>query len=445
MLYRFFASKFMNFGRVLFRSSSRDSAPDSYLYSIRSSGIFGNPSFRAFKYLSAWAEAEKKWNQGAYSTSVTLRSEVLQEIYGLQGISDPNYFPPFLSKEFGTAFGHVGLMAAHQECSKIGIIPSGLRSIPISEDHMKREITKSILRDYTAIPTETCGEIFDLPSAWHISERPQMVKTSTGFIDLFVMLERLYGTRIVDIENPILSLDDKYEEKARFELRRRGLTGNSWFVTLHIRNAGPAGMRRNQPNQSYLAAIRFITSQGGTVVRIGDSSMEVFPKLKGFIDLSSSPDDYWLHSYALANGKLHIGTTSGPDWIPSLFGVPTLITNTTAIGRNAHTLCTMSRFIPKHVVSRSDKWSLERILGSSEAYAENELDEKVCGYRLEPNSEQEILLATQEMYFDVLEGRKTSTYGHMLEVNRIREQNGAVGYGAISQSFLELNASTFLK
>jgi hypothetical protein len=445
ILFKSAARRYLDFARILFKSKGRIPKTANFQEVIKASGVLGNSKFNTFEYISAWHEAEKKWNEGAYFASVSQRSALLQEMYEKQGIFDTSYFPPFLSKDFGAAIGHVGLMAAHLEASKIGILPPGRRFIPITRELASRAITKSILSEYQEVPTENCGEILDLPSTWHISERLQMIRGVDGFIDLYVMLEKLYSQRIVNKENPILALDSSYEEQARFALKNLGLPDKSWFVSIHIRNAGFPGLRRNQPNDSYISAIRFIISQGGFVIRIGDASMEPFPQIDSLIDLTTQKEYYWLHSYVLANSEFHIGTTSGPDWIPSLFGVPTLITNTTAIGRNMHSLCDKSRFIPKHIISSSQKWSFSRILESTEAYSENEIDAKYAEYQLAPNTDAEILQATQEMFKSVLGQDELETFAHMTEINKIRSQLGAVGYGSISESFINMNETSFLK
>ena len=445
ILFKSAVRRYLDFTRILFKSKERIPKSASFQEVIKASGVLGNSNFDAFKYISEWHEAEKKWNEGFYFASVSQRSILLQEMYEKQGIFDTSYFPPFLSKDFGMAFGHVGLMAAHLEASKIGLLPPGRRFIPITRELASRAITKSILSEYQEVPTENCGEILDLPSAWHISERLQMVRGVDGFIDLYAMLEMLYSRRKVNKENPILALDSSYEEQARFALKNLGLPDKSWFVSIHVRNAGLPDLRRNQPNDTYLSAIRFIISQGGFVIRIGDELMEPFPSIDSLIDLSIQKEYYWLHSYVLANSEFHIGTTSGPDWIPSLFGVPTLITNTTAIGRNMHSLCDKSRFIPKHIISNSEKWSFSRILESTEAYAENEIDTKSAEYRLSSNTEAEILEATREMFKSVRAENELETFSHMTEINKIRTQLGAVGYGTISESFININETIFLK
>ena len=445
ILFKIASKKYINLAKFVFKSEGNLPSTTNYPEMIKASGVLGNSKFNTFKLVSDWHEAGRLWEAGHYSRSVNLRSTVLQEMYAKQDISDPAYFPPFLSKEFGTAFGHLGLMAAHLEGTKSGILPPGPRYVPIAKEFGDREVAKSVLREYQRVPTENCGELLDLPSAWHISERLQMVKGIHGFIDLYVLLEEVYSRRNVNRANPILTLDSDYEERASLSLKKLGVPIGSWFVTLHIRNAGKPGLRRNQPIRSYIPSIEFITSQGGRVIRIGDSTMESFPEINGLIDLSRSPKNYWLHSFVLANGKFHLGTPSGPDRIPSLFGVPTLITNTTAISRNIHSLCEKSRYLPKHVVSNSQKWPLRKIFESLEGYAENEIDSKSSEYRLEPNTEIEILHATQEIYRAVSGEGYNEDESHMEEIDRLRKELSVVGFGTISQSFVEINSSSFLR
>ncbi len=432
-------------GSFLFKSKTNSIPPSPYASHVKGTGIFGIPEFDTYRYASAWKGAEIEWNLGNYRKSVRLRSEILTEIYAVQKIESDQYYPPILSKEFGEAFGHVGIMAAHLEASKVGIIPKGRRLIPVSQDKRARGITKSILLEYEGMPMEFCGEVFDSPPLWHVSERLQMIRSSNGFIDLYQMLEKLYSQRIVNKSQPILSLDSNYEERARAKLKEKGLPLGAWFVSLHVRNGDFFNSRRNQPLDTFVPAIKFILSNGGYVIRVGDSSMENLPELHGLIDVRSSSVDYWLHSYVLANGLFHIGTTSGPDWIPSLFGVPTLITNTTSIGRNMHSLSENSRFIPKHIVSNGKKWSLQQILEHREAYSEIEIVDENHPYKLESNSEIEILNATKEMLFDVNYPNKSKLDPYIEIIKGIRNATSAVGQGKISPVFIHMNESTFLK
>lgn len=430
--------------RILFKGELNSKTPDSYAEFLKYSSAVGSQNFDTFKYTDGWLHAEKLWNLGFYQKSVDIRKDVMNEIYSKQDTNFEGYFPPLLSKDFGVAFGHVGLMAAHMEASKIGIIPKGIRHVPISGDLRSREITKSILNDYRALNTEIGGELFDLPPAWHASERLQLIRTNSGFSDLYEILESLYSTRPVSKLNPILHLDPDYLDQARESIKKKGLPDSGWFTSLHICNAGKPGLRRNQPNESYVKAVQLINSLGGTVIRVGDPSMDPFPETIGVIDLSRDIRDQWLHSYVLSNSLFHIGTTSGPDWVPSLFGVPTLITNATAIGRNTHSLCEKSFFIPKKVVSGNQHWSLRSILNSNEAYAEFQVQESRDGYRLECNTEMEILNATKEMIERLNDDSNTIKNEYSNRIDSIRRESGAIGFGSISSSFIESYKTDYL-
>ena len=415
-----------------------------YFDLIKHSGIFKADKLDPFLLLQEWDTTDILWNKGLYYKAVAKRRELLQEIYAFHKVDFSGYFPPAVSVGFTGPMGHIGMLGVHLRAQELAIIPSGQRIVPILNEKSERAVTQAILKKYQPMYFQDGAAWGEFPLNWHVSERLQMIRGQSDFHDLYEILESTYSYKYVNRSNPILNLDSNYEERARIAIKSLGLPDKSWFVSLHVRNAGEPGLRRNQPNKSYLAAIHFIISQGGYVIRIGDSNMESFPKIKGLIDLSREAENYWLHSFALANSLFHIGTTSGPDWIPSLFGVPTLITNTTAIGRNMHSLSEKSRFIPKHIVSNSQKWSFSRILESTEAYAEHEIDAKSVGYRLMPNTDLEILSATQEMYAAVHGDVQPDWNSSMSEINRVRKQLDAVGYGDISQSFININEESFI-
>lgn len=115
-----------------------------------------------------------------------------------------------------------------------------------------------------------------------------------------------------------------------------GLKKNDWHVVIHMREpryglwARQASKEnfRNVDPKSYLAAIRKIIKLGGTVFRMGDSSMTKMPNIKGLIDYAHSQDKSpELDVFLGATAKFSIVTSSGYSSIPRVFGVPQVYTN----------------------------------------------------------------------------------------------------------------------
>ena len=78
-----------------------------------------------------------------------------------------------------------------------------------------------------------------------------------------------------------------------YEHEKIGIPKNSWFVCLHVRGRGfhndnsislSSVLDRNPNILNFIPAIKEITSRGGWVVRMGDSTMEPLPSMENVID-----------------------------------------------------------------------------------------------------------------------------------------------------------------
>jgi putative glycosyltransferase (TIGR04372 family) len=261
------------------------------------------------------------------------------------------------------------------------------------------------------------------------------------------MCEQIFKNQEMTRDSAIFKLPTIYSDLAKQKLVTLGLPKNAPFVTLHIRNAGKGPGRRNQPIESYLSAILEIIAQGYYVVRIGDVSMSPFPAVKNFIDLTQEQNAAEeLHLYSLAMCEFFIGTTSGPSLVPPLYGVPTLTTNCTSIGRNTHSLAKGSLYLPKKIVNqRKDPLSLHQIIGTSLGFDELHLNElNKLGFELIPNSSDEILYSVKEMLTYIQQGEHDYWEEGNRKVQEIRDTVPFSSQGTFSQTFLAENCDWFL-
>ena len=261
------------------------------------------------------------------------------------------------------------------------------------------------------------------------------------------MIEKVFSSEERTPDNSFFKLSEEYSQKAILECEKLGLDSRQWFVGLHIRNEGSGEARRNQPIESYIKAILEVRERGGWVVRIGDTSMVPLPRMEHVIDLVVSDDARKdLHAYILAKCRFFIGTSSGPSSVPPLFGIPTLITNTTSPGRNVLTAAKNSIYIPKILTNLDyEMISLEQILKSKDAFGELEISNlRKSGMRLVPNSEDEIQLAVTEM-FNRLEGRNIPGQTEFsTRISQIRAGTSWTSQGEFATSFLEKHQARFL-
>jgi putative glycosyltransferase (TIGR04372 family) len=134
---------------------------------------------------------------------------------------------------------------------------------------------------------------------------------------------------------PLVTLSPEIEARGWATLHDLGVAKGAWFVALHVRdgkwdgrNAGLHGGVLNANIESYLPAISEITQRGGWVIRMGDPGMRALPPMANVIDYCHSTlRADWMDVFIAARCRFMIGTSSGPAYIPPLYGVPVVLTN----------------------------------------------------------------------------------------------------------------------
>ncbi len=133
---------------------------------------------------------------------------------------------------------------------------------------------------------------------------------------------------------PLLSLPSETEARGWEALHRAGVPQGAWFVAMHVRegkwyghNTGPRGIL-NADIATYLPAIAEITRRGGWVLRMGDPGMRPLPALPNVIDYCHSDlRSDWMDVFIASRCRFMLATSSGPAYIPPLYGVPSVLTN----------------------------------------------------------------------------------------------------------------------
>lgn len=211
----------------------------------------------------------------------------------------------------------------------------------------------------------------------------------------------LYNSYL-DIDLPI-----NIQKKCKLDLSNLGVDENDWYVCLHIRtsyyhNDSSAADYRNSTPEHYVKMIKHINSIGGKVVRLGD------PVEMSINDIcidypNSNNKSEFMDLYLIKNCKFYIGTNSGILDTAFLFGVPVL-------GVNFSDFCLTKAFKSydkilykqlkykgtTHVLSLKEIFSQPMYINPNinEFYL-NKFREK---YEFYENSEEELLLAVQEMF-----------------------------------------------
>jgi putative glycosyltransferase (TIGR04372 family) len=247
---------------------------------------------------------------------------------------------------------------------------------------------------------------------------------------------------------PLLTHSAAEMQQGRAGLRALGVPEGAWFACLHVRESGfkrehgynAVEAVLNADVDTYLSAIRAVTDRGGWVVRMGDPKMQPLPPMLRTADYAHSGlRSDWMDVFLLGNCRFLIGTSSGPAYIPPLFGIPCVLTNWAPTGQRPFNLRDL--YIPKRFradVPPRELGFAEMMappLGYAPRYA---LADALCLESI-PNTAEEIREVVIEM-LDRTEG--TLTYSREDEVLRsafeaVADTNISLGNARLGRAFLQ--------
>jgi len=165
--------------------------------------------------------------------------------------------------------------------------------------------------------------------------------------------------------NPIL-LDTAKTIKEQW-----GMGPNDWFVCLHVRDAAHYAEtdlmgqdHRNAGIKAYIAAAKYITGQGGWVIKLGGPLSPQLPRMKRVIEYGrSSFKSEMMDLYLIRHCRYFIGTTSGLTNVAVSFGIPTALVN--CITTDAQLWGNRVRFALKKVRKSDGQFVTQREITSS--------------------------------------------------------------------------------
>lgn len=160
----------------------------------------------------------------------------------------------------------------------------------------------------------------------------------------------------------------KAVERAR---AKWGMKPDDWYVCLHMRDAshysefrGVGQSHRNSDFHAYIEAIKYITAQGGWVIKLGGPKSRRVPKMERVIDYARSEMRSELFDlHLLRHCKFFIGTTSGLTNVAVSFGIPSALVN--CITTDAQLWSDRVRFALKMVQLRDKTIVTQRALTST--------------------------------------------------------------------------------
>jgi putative glycosyltransferase (TIGR04372 family) len=244
---------------------------------------------------------------------------------------------------------------------------------------------------------------------------------------------------------PLLSFSRDELESIKRRRTALGVPPDAWHVCLHVRSPGyklshdDLHTALNADIGTYNLAIAAVVQRGGWVIRIGDTSMPKLPIMKNVVDYAYSPQrSAEMDISMVATSRFFIGTSSGPLYVPALYGVPSVITNWFPTGTRP--LNSTDLFIPKLHWYDDDQdlapfdESMSQPLGHIHGLAA--LAER--GVSLWPNLREEVRDVVEEM-LDRLDGKAEYTDEDRLlqsQFDKVALQSRSYGNARVGRDFL---------
>jgi putative glycosyltransferase (TIGR04372 family) len=272
--------------------------------------------------------------------------------------------------------------------------------------------------------------------------------TTVYFWDLAARTHRRWHA---EGRSPLFALPAETQERGWRALRRAGVPPGAWFVSMHVR-AGAwkrhhLGLHQvlNAEIATYLPAIAEITRRGGWVIRMGDATMPPLPPLPNVIDYCHSDlRADWMDVFLAACCRFMLGTSSGPAYLPALYGVPSVLTNWwPPAQRPWHA---MDLFVPKlhQRIEDGHYLNLSETLAEPFSYCHSiDYLAQVGRVRVVDNDSETIRAAVVEMLDRLAGAGRADANVERLraEADRIYEACGALGMGQLAGGFVQSNAA----
>ncbi len=237
------------------------------------------------------------------------------------------------------------------------------------------------------------------PLSFHLLTRYEIYKIATSINNTAstFSVQNAWNNR-----KSTLVIDSYDKERGGNYLNNVGI--DTWYVCVHCREPGyhPRGEHahnfRNAKIETYFPAIKYIVSQGGVCIRMGDSTMTPLPQIEGLIDYARSAQKAdWLDLYLAASCKFFLGSCSGAYAMASVFGVPVATANNAPLP----TCLPWGKKdigIPKlyRETSSGRLMTFREILSSPAAHYRYAIQFKEAGIELVDNSPEDILDLARE-------------------------------------------------
>ena len=242
-----------------------------------------------------------------------------------------------LSYEWVTQFGHLGLLDIYVRMSILGYIPQTVYILLAPGDKIANKEYLDYWHDYFCIVQNESliAELFPLQRFFG----DQFMALLTGGHEAEPWTRAGARAQVEwarQRKPPLLRLRDEHRTEGREILYTEfGVPKDAWYVGLHVREGdfhsdgmGTISEHRSANIADYSGAITEITSRGGWVIRLGDSSMARLSSMPNAVDYAlSRVKSESMDLFLLASSRFIIGTTSGLSTVAMSFGTPVMLAN----------------------------------------------------------------------------------------------------------------------
>lgn len=195
------------------------------------------------------------------------------------------------------------------------------------------------------------------------------------------------------------------------KLNNLGISKNSWYCVLHIRNNEWSSIRDTKL-KTFNKSIQYIYDKGGQILLTGEAS-----SFKNEIPTMPKNASSSLKLFALAKQKLMLASSSGPSHTSFIFNVPVIVTNN--FYWFGYSWSNKDSSLPRLILNREDNklinFSQYSILLESDSITFEGID---SNFQIVDNSEDEILAAVKNKLKEI----KTNNFEPTTNQNGFRSR-----------------------
>lgn len=413
------------------------------LQQIVSSEIFLHFSYRNRNYLPNRGYFRREWTRlawmamdGRWREANSMRVALLHKARVQYGLSE-EFSPNIMERAWTSNYGHLGALIKYRDAQQLGLVAPGRRLIVRSRNYSENRPIYRLLREsFDFMDSTSPSSVFDLEPLFPLTEKVSFIRTNEGYHDLSEFFN-LVGERQKQkgqFRRGKFKFSEAEQEFISQKFIELDIDLKQPFVALHIRDTKDKYAVRDSTPDNFIPAIRYITSRGIPLIRIGSQNASLLPQIPGFIDSrdSFSAEEQLLNDFVISNCEYFISSQSGPSVVAHALGVPTLIVDGVAILKHSFTTPGLSMTLPKPWLDSTErKLSAEEILEIGLGF--KELATSDGGYHLRNNSPEEILFAVKEFLGLIEQPNQTRTSDSKFQ--HMKECAGGIGDGLISELF----------